>query len=231
VTRAASAVRVTRAIALLAATLALGAGACKKTGDALILLDLRASGTFPAPVASVRLSVPWQADAGWPSHVVATDLGPAGFKFGYYLPGGGSPITVQAEALDDASCILGSGSLTLPAPPAGGTSAEMTLYLRPLADSMCVDAGTPPPPDAGADAPADGGAPDAPAEAGTSDAADAPAADAPTTDAPADAPTADAPGSDAPAADAPAADAPAADAPAADAQAADAAASDAAGAG
>jgi hypothetical protein len=152
------------ALALVAAALATGAAGCKKSGDALILLDLRASGAFPAPVTSVRLSVPWQADAGWPSHLIDTDLGPEGFKFGYYLPGGGNPITIQAEALDAASCVLGSGSLTLPAPPAGGTSQELTLFVRPLADSLCVDAGTPPPPDAGgsdasADGAADGGAP------------------------------------------------------------------------
>ena len=199
-------------VVLLAAGLAVGASACKKTGDALILLDLRASGTFPALVTSVRLSVPWQADGGWPSHVVDTDLGPAGFKFGYYLPGGGSPITIQAEALDASSCVLGSGSLTLPAPPAGGTSTEMTLYLRPSADSMCVDAGTPPPPDGGADAMgADGPADGSGGDGGGDASGDGGAPDAPQ-DATADAPAADAPASDAAASDAPASDAPASDA-------------------
>jgi hypothetical protein len=82
---------------LAAIPLALGAGACKKSPDALVLLDVRGSGSFAAPVVSVRFSVPGQTDAGWPTHVVSSDLGSEGLQFGYYLPGGSGTITVQAD--------------------------------------------------------------------------------------------------------------------------------------
>jgi hypothetical protein len=212
-------------LALGAAALALGAGgaACKKTGDALVLLDLRASGTFAAPVVSVRLSVPWEADAGWPSHVLSSDLGAEGLKFGYYLPGGGGPITIQAEALDAASCVLGSGSLTLPAPPAGGTSQEMTLYVRPLDTQTCVDAGLPPPPDggadAGADAASDGHVTDVSGDGATTDGA---TADGASTDAAStDAASTDAASTDAASTDAASTDAASTDAASTDAGVAD----------
>ena len=173
----------------------------------------------------MRLSVPWQADAGWPSHVVSSDLGSEGFKFGYYLPGGGGPVTIQAEALDAASCILGSGSLTLSAPPVGGTSPEMALFVRPLAAQMCVDAGSPPPPDGGIDAGGDGSG-DGSGDGTMNDAgSDGASTDAGTTDGATDAATDGAAdgaadgagdgGTDAPATDAPGADATTNDAPAA----------------
>ena len=119
----------------LALALALAGGACKKSPDALLLLEIRASGPFVAPVASVRLSVP--DHAGWPVHVVSANLGAGGVKVGYYVPGGAGPVTVRAEALDAHDCLLGEGTLTFPATADGATSQPMTLFARPLPSSTC----------------------------------------------------------------------------------------------
>jgi hypothetical protein len=155
---------------MLAAALVVGAGACKKSPDALLLLEVRSSGPLVAPVARVRFSLPDRA--GWPSHVVGSDLGAGGLKFGYYVPGG-APVTVLGEALDGKDCVLGQGTLTFPATAGGAVSQPMTLFVRALPSSGCagdggVDAN--PPPDGGGDGPPGDATLDGPAGDASSDA-------------------------------------------------------------
>jgi hypothetical protein len=144
-----------------------GLAGCTKH-DSLVLLDLRTSGPLGAPVARIRLSA-----AGWPTRTVDGSIDAAGFRVGYYGPGNGSGVTVIAQALDAADCVLGSGSATAPALKAGATSDPVTLFVRPQPANGCVpDAGpdTGGGEDAGTDAEAEAGTDaeaDAPAEAGT----------------------------------------------------------------
>jgi hypothetical protein len=150
-----------RSLSILA--LLLGLAGCTKE-ESLVLLDLRPSGRLGAPVARIRLSA-----KGWAKRTVDGALDVAGFRVGYYGPGNGSAVTVTAEALDAADCLLGSGTATVPSLKAGATSAPTTLFVRPQPGNACVpDAGT----DAGGeDAGADGGGMDTAGDAG-SDAAD-----------------------------------------------------------
>jgi hypothetical protein len=108
--------------------------------DALVLLDLRSSGPLGARVALVRLSAP-----GWKTRIATATIGPEGFRIGYYGPADGGAVSVTAEALDGADCVLGKGSATVPALASGATSDPTTLFVRPLPDSGCaldpVDAG------------------------------------------------------------------------------------------
>ena len=94
--------------------------------DSLVLLELRSSGPLGAPVASIRLSA-----SGWPTRTVAGSIGPEGFRVGYYGPGDGKALTVRAEALDAADCVLGIGSAGVTALAAGAISAPTTLFVRP----------------------------------------------------------------------------------------------------
>ena len=161
------------AFAALGALGVSGLAGCTKH-DSLVLLDLRTSGSLGAPVAHIRLSA-----AGWPTRTVDGSIDAAGFRVGYYGPGNGSGVTVIAQALDAADCVLGSGSATAPALKAGATSDPLTLFVRPQPANGCVpdagpdtgggeDAGT----DAEADAPGDAGT-DAEADAGTDTGVDA----------------------------------------------------------
>jgi hypothetical protein len=119
----------------LAIALVVSAIGCSRH-DSLVLLDLRASGPLGAPVVRVRLSA-----KGWPTHTVAGSIGPDGFRVGYYGPASGGAVSVTAEALDDAACVLGSGSATVPKLAAGATSDPITLFVRPTPANGCVDAG------------------------------------------------------------------------------------------
>jgi hypothetical protein len=156
-----------RSLSILA--LLLGLAGCTKE-ESLVLLDLRPSGRLGAPVARIRLSA-----KGWQKRTVDGTLDAAGFRVGYYGPGDGGAVTVTAEALDGADCLLGSGNATAPALKAGATSAPTTLFVRPRPASGCVpDAGT----DAGGeDAGVDGDGADAADDAGDETESDA-AADA-----------------------------------------------------
>ena len=104
-----------------------------------MLLEIRSSGPLGAPVVSIRLSA-----SGWPTRTVpAGSIGPEGFHVGYYGPADGKAVTVTAEALDAANCVLGIGSAGVPALAAGATSAPTPLFVRPQPDNGCaVDAGT-----------------------------------------------------------------------------------------
>ena len=136
-----------RSLSMLA--LLLGLAGCTKE-DSLVLLDLRPSGPLGAPVARIRLSA-----KGWTTRTVDGAPDVAGFHVGYYGPGDGGAVTVTAEALDAADCVLGSGSATVPALEAGAISAPATLFVRPEPTHGCVpDGGT-------ADAGSDGGGTDA----------------------------------------------------------------------
>lgn len=164
---------VTVAGGVLAAALAIAAHGCSRN-DSLVLIDLRASGPFGAPVASVRLKA-----SGWPTRVVIGDIGPDGLRVGYYGPASGGAVTVTAEALDDAACVLGSGSGTVAKLASGATSDPVTVFVRPTRANGCL-------PDAGA---MDGGGDE---DAGGQDGGDDVAEDAPDDsagDAPADAAT------------------------------------------
>jgi hypothetical protein len=114
--------------------------ACTKH-DALILLDLRSSGPLGASVALVRLSAP-----GWKTRVTTASIGPEGLQVGYYGPADGGAVSVTAEALDGAACVLGAGSATVPALASGATSDPTILFVRPLPSIGCaldpVDAGS-----------------------------------------------------------------------------------------
>jgi hypothetical protein len=148
-----------RSLSILA--LLLGLGGCTKE-DSLVLLDLRPSGPLGAPVVRIRLLA-----KGWPKRTVDGTLDVAGFRVGYYGPGDGSAVTVVAEGLDAADCVLGSGSATVPALKAGATSAPATLFVRPQPANGCVpDAGT----DVGGDdAGSDGGGMDTAEDVRTDD--------------------------------------------------------------
>jgi hypothetical protein len=123
----------------------LGVSACTKK-DSLILLELRASGPLGAPVVRIRLSA-----KGWKTKTQDGTLDAAGFRIGYYGPGDGKAVSVTAEVIDAADCVLGSGEATVPKLEAGETSAPTTLFVRPRPENGCVvDAGTP---DSGEDAP------------------------------------------------------------------------------
>jgi hypothetical protein len=156
---------------LALAALVLGAGACQKA-DRLLLLDVRASGGLPTTVSAVRFSA-----TGWPTRAVAGVLGPGGLLFGYYGPSGSGPVTVTAEAIDAASCVLGAGSATVLDTSSGQTAPATVLYVRPLPGTNCTspdagfvsDAGDA---EAGADGP-DADAASSDAEAGTDAGADA----------------------------------------------------------
>jgi hypothetical protein len=164
---------------LLGVLLGVGVAGCTKK-DSLILLDLRASGPLGAPVVRVRL-----AAKGWQTKTLDATLDAAGFRVGYYGPGDGKPVSVTAEAIDAADCVLGSGEATVPKLEAGATSAPTTLFVRPRPENGCVDAGTPdsggedaPGQDSGEDAGNDGGddapgdlAADLPSETGSDDGA------------------------------------------------------------
>jgi len=165
---------VTVAGGVLAAALAIAAHGCSRK-DSLVLIDLRASGPLGAPVAMVRLKA-----NGWPSRVVIGDIGPDGLRVGYYGPASGGAVTVTAEALDDANCVLGSGSGTVAKLESGAISDPVTVFIRPTPANGCVpDAG--PMPDAGAT--------DDAAEDTAQDAAEETAGDTATDAAPADAGT------------------------------------------
>jgi hypothetical protein len=106
--------------------------------DSLVLLELRSSGPLGAPVVSIRLSA-----SGWPTRTVPGSIGPEGLRLGYYGPGDGKAVTVKAEALDGANCVLGIGSAGVPRLEAGATSAPTTLFVRPQPGNDCAfDAGT-----------------------------------------------------------------------------------------
>jgi len=152
-----------RSVLVLVVVLVAVAGCTKK--DSLVLLDLRVSGPLSAPIARIRLSAP-----GWKTRTVDGTIGLDGFRVGYYGPGDGSSVSVLAEALDSADCVLGSGTATAAALKAGETSAATKLFIRAL-PNVCVDAGT------GEDASVDAGQ-DAPVDAGTDAEMDA-ASDAP----------------------------------------------------
>ncbi|HWJ55302.1 MAG TPA: hypothetical protein VNR90_03775 [Vicinamibacterales bacterium] len=137
-----------------------GLAGCTKH-DSLVLLDLRSSGPLGAPVAHIRLSA-----AGWPTRTVDGSIDAAGFRVGYYGPGNGSGVTVIAQALDAADCVLGSGSATAPALKAGATSDPVTLFVRPQPANGCVPDAGPDTGGGGEDAGTDAEV-DAPAEAGT----------------------------------------------------------------
>jgi hypothetical protein len=143
----------------LGAVLGLGVAGCTKK-DSLILLDLRASGPLGAPVVRIRLTA-----KGWPTKNVDGTIDAAGFRVGYYGPGAGKAVSVIAEALDAADCVLASGEATVPKLEAGATSAPTTLFVRPRSENGCVvDAGTP---DSSEDAPGeDAPGEDAPQDAG-----------------------------------------------------------------
>jgi hypothetical protein len=163
---------VTRGWLVVVVGAALAIGACRKTTDSLLLLDVRASGALSEPVASLRFSVPDRAGVGWPVRTVPGDLGSGGVKFGYYIPGGAGPVTVLAEALDDGGCVLGNGTATVQATPPGGTSLPTTLFVRPISSTACLP--PPPPPDGGAgDAASDGGADGATPDGATPDGGEA----------------------------------------------------------
>ena len=154
----------------LGAVLGLGVAGCTKK-DSLVLLDLRASGPLGAQVVRIRLSA-----KGWQTKTVDGTLDAAGFRVGYYGPGAGKAVSVIAEALDAADCVLGSGEATVPKLEAGATSAATTLFVRPRPGNGCVvDAGTP---DSGEDAPGEDAGQDARQEAGE-DAGDGGGEDAP----------------------------------------------------
>jgi hypothetical protein len=146
------------------------ASACTKH-DALILLELRASGPLGAPIARIRLSA-----FGWPTRSIAGAVGAQGFRVGYYGPGDGNAVTVTAEALDDTDCVRGRGSAGVAALAEGATSAETRLFIRPTPESGCAvldaggggDAGGP---DAEPDAGTDAGSDDAGTDAGSADVA------------------------------------------------------------
>lgn len=127
-------------LVLAAVALALGSGfsACTKH-DGLILLDLRSSGPYGAPVAHIRMSA-----KGWPTRSVTGTLSPAGFRVGYYGPADGGPVTVTVEALDGVDCVLGAGSATVASLASGATSDPLTVFVRPQAGNGCavVDAGS-----------------------------------------------------------------------------------------
>jgi hypothetical protein len=147
------------ALALAAAAAAIG---CSRN-DSLVLLDLRASGPLGAPVARIRLSA-----KGWATRVINGGIGADGFRVGYYGPGNGGAVSVTAEALDDAGCVLGAGSATVPKLASGATSDPLTLFVRPQPANGCVpDAGAM---DAGGD---DSGGDDAGVDAEVDSAADA----------------------------------------------------------
>jgi len=147
----------------LGVLLGVGVAGCTKK-DSLILLDLRASGPLGAPVVRIRLTA-----KGWQTKTLDASIDAAGFRVGYYGPGGGKPVSVTAEALDVADCVLGSGEATVPKLEAGATSAPTTLFVRPRPENGCVvDAGMP-----------DSGGEDAPAQDSGEDAGNEGAEDAP----------------------------------------------------
>jgi hypothetical protein len=152
----------TRPVLVLVAVSVL-VGACTKK-ESLVLLDLRTSGPLGAPVARVRLSAP-----GGKTRTITGEIGPEGFRVGYYGPSDDGTLSVTAEALDGVDCVLGRGSATVTDLESGGISAPTTLFIRPLPSSGCavVDAG--------------GGNQDAAVD--TSTETDAGATDAPTNDA------------------------------------------------
>lgn len=125
-----------RPVLVLVAVL-VAVAACTKH-DSLVLLELRSSGPLGAPVVGIRLSA-----SGWPTRTVAGSIGPEGFRIGYYGPGDGKAVTVNAEALDAVGCVLGGGSAGVPALAGGATSAPTTLFIRPQPGNGCAfDAGT-----------------------------------------------------------------------------------------
>jgi hypothetical protein len=125
----------TRAWLLLASALAgLWGSACAQA-DALLLLDVRASGHFSAPIATVSVSALEHPD--WPVRSTASDLAPPGLMFGYYAPGGAGPVTISVEALDASACHLGSGTFTFASVAAGGVSPPETLFVAPTAGETC----------------------------------------------------------------------------------------------
>ena len=163
-------------VVVVAGAALLGGISCSRS-DSLVLLDLRRSGPLGEPVARVRLSA-----SGWPTRTVTGDVGPDGFRVGYYGPGKGDAVSVTAEALDAVDCVLGSGTATVAKLTAGATSDPVTLFIRPLPANGCVpDAGTT---DAGDDGGTDdGGADDGGTDDGGTDAsmdADMDGVDAPT---------------------------------------------------
>jgi hypothetical protein len=137
--------------------------------DGLILLDLRSSGPYAAPVVHIRMSA-----KGWTTRTVSGSIGPEGFLVGYYGPAKGGPVTAMVEALDGDDCVLGRGSGTVAALASGATSDPITVFVRPVAGNGCtvVDAGS----DAGGqDAGGeDSGDNDASADAGVDSGSDAP---------------------------------------------------------
>ena len=126
----------TRAFALVAVVAAMAG--CKPEADALVLLDVRGSGMFSPPAATLQLSAP-----GWPTRSVAGTLGPEGVRVGYYGPGGSAAVTITVAALDARSCVVGGGSATALTVASGATTAPITLFVRPLAPNSCgSDAGS-----------------------------------------------------------------------------------------
>ena len=156
-----------RSTAAFAILLGLGVAGCAKK-DSLILLDLRASGPLGAPVVRVRLTA-----KGWQTKTVDGTIDAAGFRVGYYGPGNGKAVSVTAEALDAADCVLGRGEATVPKLEAGATSAPTTLFVRPRPENGCVvDAGMPD--SGGEDAPGHDASEDASQDAGADAGEDAP---------------------------------------------------------
>ena len=135
----ATGVRPVVVVVLVLVAVLVSVASCTKH-DSLVLLEIRSSGPLGAPVVSIRLSA-----SGWPTRTVPVpgSIGPEGFHVGYFGPADGKAVTVRAEALDAANCVLGIGSAGVPALAAGATSAPTPLFVRPQPDNGCaVDAGT-----------------------------------------------------------------------------------------
>jgi len=135
----AAAVRPVVGVVLIFVAVLVSVASCAKH-DSLVLLEIRSSGPLGAPVVRIRLSA-----SDWPTRTVDVPggIGPEGFHVGYFGPADGKAVTVSAEALDEANCVLGIGSAGVPALAAGATSAPTPLFVRPQPDNGCaVDAGT-----------------------------------------------------------------------------------------
>jgi hypothetical protein len=118
--------------------LLLGAAACQKKAERLLLLDVRVASQLPSTVSAIRFSA-----MGWPTRSVAGVISPAGLKFGYYGPSGSGPVTVTVQAIDARNCVLGTGSATVLDTLSGQTSPVTVVYVSPLEPTMCLlrDAG------------------------------------------------------------------------------------------
>jgi len=128
-----------------AATLLLllfGAAGCSKTNEALVLFGVDV-GTKVGTFTSIEFSVTSRSDV--PKRAIENvnnSLRPTS-TFGYYMPGVNGDVTIQAQALDDAGCTVGQGTLSVSGVMAGQAVTSPTNLSIAPATGCPADAGKP----------------------------------------------------------------------------------------